>query len=108
MGRAQQLLPHAFGVRAVNVGVANANAHGADGHAAAGEVRKEVREQCRRGNVKGQAQKQIGAALVHLAREHIVGHVKLIEDVAGRQAHFVELQGVPGAKEDAPAVRVFF
>src|ERR1700674_1011873 len=48
------------------------------------DLRDHHREQRIRGDVEGHAEKQIGAALIKLAAQLAVAHVKLEENVAGR------------------------
>lgn len=59
-------------------------------------------------NTNGLAGKQedIGAALVELAAELAIGHIELEEGVAGHERHLVQFGHVPGADDDAAAVRV--
>ena len=47
------------------------------------------------GDVEGNAEKGVGAALIELAAEAAVGHVELEEDVAGWQIHVVKIGNVP-------------
>ena len=58
------------------------------------------------GNVERHTQEDVGAALVHLAREPAFSHVELEERVAGLQGHAVEVRDVPGAHDEAARVRV--
>ena len=58
------------------------------------------------GDVEGQPEEHVGAALVELAGEAPLGHVELEQQVAGRQRHLVELADVPGADHEAARLRV--
>src|SRR3954454_1395214 len=60
------------------------------------------------GDVEGHAEKQIGAPLIKLAAELAGGDVELEEHMAGRQRHLLQLADVPGAHDQAPALRVPF
>ena len=60
------------------------------------------------GDVEGHAEEQIGAALVKLAAQLAVAHVELEEHVAGRQRHAVDLGDIPGAHDQAAAIRISF
>ena len=61
-----------------------------------------------RGDVEGDSQKKIRAALVELAAEFAVGDIELDESMAGSEGHLVDLSGIPGADDVAAAVRVLF
>ncbi len=50
-------------------------------------------------DVEGDAEEDVGRALVELAGEFAFGDVELEEAVAGRQLHLVDLPDVPGADE---------
>ena len=65
-----------------------------------------VREQGVAGDVEGHAEKNVGAALVELARQLVVGDVELEQGVAGHQGHLGQLGHVPGADDDAARVAV--
>ena len=58
------------------------------------------------GDVEGDAEEEIRAALVELAAEFAVGHVELDEGVARGQGHLVDLAGIPSADDVAAAVRI--
>src|SRR5690554_741041 len=58
------------------------------------------------GNVEGYAQKDVGAALVELAAQSALGHIKLKKNVAGRQLHVVDLAYVPGTDQMSARVGV--
>jgi hypothetical protein len=71
---------------------------------AGGEVallREQVREQRIARDVERYAEKDVGAALVHLAGQAPGGDVKLEERVARHEPHALELAYVPGAHHDA-------
>ena len=72
----------------------------------AAHLRYHEREQGIGGDVEGNAQEHVGAALVQLAGEPAIGHIELEEAVAGRQGHLVHLGRVPGAHQHAAGVRV--
>src|ERR1700730_10143570 len=71
-----------------------------------GLLRDQVRQQSVRRDVERDAQKDIGAALVELARELTLGHIELEKRVAWRQLHAGDLTDVPRRDEQAPRVRV--
>src|ERR1700730_5668954 len=71
-----------------------------------GLLRDQVRQQSVRRDVEGHAQKDIGAALVELARELTRGHIELEKRVARRQLHAGELADVPRRDDQPPRVRV--
>ena len=58
------------------------------------------------GDIKGDAEEEIGAALVELAVEPAVEDDELEEGVAGRQGHLLDFAGVPGGNDEAAAVGV--
>ena len=58
-------------------------------------------------NVERHAEKRVGGALVELQREAAVGHVKLEEQMAGRQVHAPEVGHVPCAHQQAARVGRF-
>ena len=58
------------------------------------------------GDVEGHPEEDVGAALVELAGQSAVRHIKLEEGVAGRQRHRVDLGDVPGRDDVPAAVRV--
>src|SRR5688572_5050099 len=60
------------------------------------------------GDVEGNAEKQVGTALIKLAAQLALTDVKLEEHMAGRKRHAVELSDIPGAHDQAPALRVSF
>ena len=55
-------------------------------------------------DVERNAEENIGAALVELARKPAVGDVELEQTVARRQGHRVELADIPRAYDEAPRV----
>ena len=60
------------------------------------------------GDVERHPEENIGAALVQLAGQRAIAHIKLKQGVAGRQGHLVQLRHIPGADQQAPGVRVVF
>src|SRR5260370_27632008 len=71
-----------------------------------GLLRDQVRQQSVRRDVEWNAQKDIGAALVELTRELVLGHIELEKRVAWRQLHAGELADVPRRDDQAPGIRV--
>ena len=69
-------------------------------------LRHHHREQRIGGDVEGYAEEYIRTALVELAGEPPLGHVKLEQRVAGRQGHAVDVGHVPGADDVAARVGV--
>jgi len=59
------------------------------------------------GDVEGNAEEKIGAALVELAAQFAVLHEELEHRVAGGEGHEVEFRGVPGRDDEAATVRIF-
>ena len=60
------------------------------------------------GNIEGYAEENIRAALVKLARQFSISHIKLEEGVAGRQRHLVQLAHVPGGNNQAARIGIAF
>jgi len=60
------------------------------------------------GDVEGDTEEDVGAALIKLAGEFAVGDVELKEGVTGRQGHLVDNAGVIGNDEEAAAVWIIF
>src|SRR4029078_10790793 len=60
------------------------------------------------GNVKWYTEEYVGTALVELAAEFSIGHVKLEQGMTGHQGHFGKVGYIPGTDDQAPAVRVCF
>lgn len=61
------------------------------------------------GDIEGDAEEDIGAALVELAGELVVvGDVELEEGVAGGEGHLVDFAGVPSADDVSAAMGVGF
>ncbi len=58
------------------------------------------------GDIERHAEKDVGTALVELAGQTSLGHIKLEKGMAGRQRHFVDVADVPGADDQAPRIRV--
>src|SRR5665213_1519329 len=69
-------------------------------------LRKQVREQSIRGDVKWHAQKQVRASLIQLARQAFVRHVKLEKRVTRQERHAAEFPDVPGADDNPPRLGV--
>ena len=65
-----------------------------------------VRKQCVGCNIEGDAEEHIGAALVLLAVEFAVRHMKLEECVAGHERHFIKFTNVPSRDDDSTAVGI--
>jgi hypothetical protein len=59
------------------------------------------------GDIEGDAEKEIGAALVELATEFAIAHVKLEKSVAGGEGHLLDFADVPCADDEAAAIGVF-
>ena len=72
----------------------------------AGDLGHHQGEQGVGGDVEGNPQENVGAALVHLAGQGAVVHVELEERMAGGQGHLVDLARVPGADDEAARVGV--
>ena len=66
------------------------------------------REQGVGGDVKGDAEEEIRAALVELAAEFAIRDIELDQGVARGQRHLVDLSGVPGADDVTAAVGILF
>ncbi len=58
------------------------------------------------GDVEGDTEEEIGAALVELAAQFAFGHVKLEKRVARRQCHLMDLGRIPRGDQQATTVRV--
>ena len=65
-------------------------------------LRDHHRQQPVRGDVERDAEKDVGAALVHLAGEFALGDIELEKSVARRQGHAIEIADIPGADDVAP------
>ena len=74
----------------------------------AADLRHHHGEQGIGGDVERHAEEDIGRALVQLAGEFAIGHVKLEEGVAGAERHLGQLSHIPGADEDAAGVGIVF
>ena len=57
-------------------------------------------------DVEGDAQENVGAALIELAGELSVGDIELEQTVARGQRHLVHLGGVPSGHQHSPGVRI--
>ena len=53
------------------------------------------------GDIEGNTEEEVGAALVELARQTIAGHVELKQQVAGRQCHLGHVRDVPSRNDQA-------
>lgn len=65
-----------------------------------------VRATVRHSGKEGNAEEDVGRALVELAGKAAVGHIELEEAVTGRQCHLVDQRRVPGRDDVAARVRV--
>ena len=74
----------------------------------AADLRQHQRQQRIAGDVERHAEENIGAALIQLAAEFAVGHIKLKKRVARRQRHLVEFGHIPRRHDDATRIRVVF
>ena len=101
---AAELESHLLKVITVDVGVAG-RMHKLSGLQAA-HLRYHEREQGVGGNVEGNAQEHVCAALIQLAGKLAIGHVELEKAMAGRKRHFVHLRGVPGAHQHTARIRI--
>ena len=71
-------------------------------------LRHHVHQQRVAGDVKRQAEEHVAGALIELAGELAVRHVKLEKRVARRQRHFIQFTHVPGRDNDTARVRIIF
>ncbi|MOA08937.1 hypothetical protein D3C78_1287390 [compost metagenome] len=60
------------------------------------------------GNIERQAEEHVARALIQLAREFAVRHIKLEEGMARCQSHLIQLTHVPGRNNNTARVRVLF
>ena len=74
----------------------------------AADLRDHHGEQGVGGDVEGDAEEEIRAALVELAAEFAARHIELHERMAWGQRHPVDLPGIPGADDVAAAVGILF
>ena len=74
----------------------------------AAHLRDHQREQRVAGDVERHAEKNIRAALVKLAAQFALLHVKLKQRVARRQRHLLDLARIPRASRCAAGCRDFF
>ena len=65
-----------------------------------------VRQQCIAGDIEGNAEKEVSAALVQLEVEPAAGNLGLEQAVAGRERHAMNLAGVPGSDDLPPRIRI--
>ncbi len=72
----------------------------------AGHLRYHDGEQRVGGNIERHAEKDVGRALIELARQPPVGDIELEQAVAGRQRHAVDVSGVPGGDDQPARIRV--
>ena len=88
----------------VEVGVAQGVDEVAGGEIA--DLGHHHRQQRVGGDVEGDAEEGVGAALVELAGEPPLGHPELEQGMAGGEGHGVEIRHVPGADDVPPRVGV--
>src|SRR5687768_9216787 len=69
-------------------------------------LRDHHREERVAGDVEGDAEKEVGAALIELAAQTAVEDEELKERVTGRESHLRNLAGIPRADDESPRVRV--
>ena len=67
-----------------------------------------MHQKCVRCDVERHAQENIRTALVQLAAELTIGHIKLEESVTRRQCHLIDKTDVPSIDDDASTVRIVF
>jgi hypothetical protein len=72
------------------------------------DLRDHQREQRIAGDVERHAEKNIRAALIHLAAQFAVAHIKLKQRMAWRQHHLSDFAWIPRVDDVSPAVRIFF
>ncbi len=72
------------------------------------DLRDHQREQRVAGDVERHAEKNIRAALIHLAAQFSVAHIKLKQRMARRQRHLPDLAGIPRRHDMPPRIRIFF
>src|SRR6266702_1910855 len=72
------------------------------------DLRHHQCEQSVRGNVEGDTQKKIGAALIKLATQLTILQEKLKQRMTWRQGHPAQFANVPGAHDEAPAIGFVF
>ena len=58
------------------------------------------------GDVEGDAEEDVGAALVHLQREAAARDIGLEHEVAGRQRHAADIARIPGRDDLPPRARI--
>ena len=101
---AAELKPYLIHVVRVDVGVAQGVYKVA--HFETEVLGHHVNEQGVRGDVERNSQKDVRRALVQLARQLAVDHVKLKKGVAGGEGHLVNVPRVPGRNDVAAPVGV--
>ena len=104
MRRARQLFTRL--IEMVQIQVAVAAGPDEIAHIQIALLRDHVREQRIRSDVERHAQEDVGAALIHLARQPAVGDVELEERMAGRQCHLRQIGDVPGRHDQPARIRV--
>ncbi len=73
-----------------------------------GHVREHEGEQCVGCDVKRYSQEDIRTALIQLAGEATLGHVKLEQAMTGRKRHPRNVSRIPRANDQATRVRIVF
>ena len=58
-----------------------------------------MRQEGIRSNIKGNTQEEVSAALIELAAQFSVGHIKLEEDMARWERHLRDFAYVPGTDQ---------
>jgi len=72
----------------------------------AGDLGHHQGEQRIAGDIEGDAEEDVTAALVELAGKATAGNIELEEAVAGGQGHLLDFVHFPGADDDAAGIRV--
>ena len=90
----RELGAHLVDVSVVDVAVAPGPHHLPD--LQIGLLSEHVGQQRVGGDVEGHSEEEVGAALVDLQAQAVVGHIALEEGVAGGQRHVAEVAHVPG------------
>ncbi len=74
----------------------------------AGHLSYEVEHQSVGSDIERHPQEHVTATLEHVQGELAVGHEELVDDVAGRQSHLIQLPGVPGCDDQTAVIGIFF
>ena len=69
-------------------------------------LRHHLGQQCIGRDVERHAEKDIGAALIELARQPAVGDIELEQRMAGRKRHLGQLGHVPGRDDQATGIGI--